>query len=164
MAVIPEPDAALTALDDPRVEAFGMFVETHNELLAALTGRLHATDAPPVPWMGVLIRLARTPGRRLRMSQLAREMTMSTSGLTRLVDRIEAAGHVVREACPDDRRGLWAVLTPLGLDVVTTAVPGHLADLDDLLAGALAGSELVELTDLLRRVRDHIRGMSDSPG
>lgn len=163
MAVTPEPDAALTVLDDPRVEAFGMFVETHNELNTALTKRLNATDAPPIPWLGVLIRLARTPGQRLRMSELARDMTMSTSGLTRLVDRIESAGHVVREACPDDRRGLWAVLTPDGLDVVVTAAPGHLADLDELLSGALTNPQIVELTDLLRRVRDHVRGMQDSP-
>ena len=46
MAVIPEPDAAVAALDDPRVEAFGMFVETHNEVITALTRRLAATDAP----------------------------------------------------------------------------------------------------------------------
>ena len=164
MPVIPEPDAAVAAFDDPRVEAFGMFVETHNELVTTLTRRLAATDAPPVPWLGVLIRLARTPGQRLRMSELARDMTMSTSGLTRLVDRVEAAGHVVREACPEDRRGLWAVLTPEGLDVVMQAAPGHLADLDELLHDALGDDDLVTLTDLLRRVRDHIRGMSDSPG
>ncbi len=152
------------ALNDARVEAFGMFVETHNELITALTRRLAAADTPPIAWLGVLIRLARTPGQRLRMSELARDMTMSTSGLTRLIDRVEAAGHVVREACPDDRRGLWTVLTPTGLDVVTAAAPGHIEDLDELLGQALASDDLVALTDLLRRVRDHIRGMPDSPG
>lgn len=141
-----------------------MFVETHNEVIAALTKRLATTDAPPVPWLGVLIRLARTPGQRLRMSELARDMTMSTSGLTRLIDRIEAAGHVARQACPEDRRGLWATLTPTGLDVVMAAAPGHLTDLDELLHQALGDDDLESLTDLLRRVRDHIRGMSDSPG
>ncbi|MDE0802270.1 MAG: MarR family transcriptional regulator [Acidimicrobiales bacterium] len=141
-----------------------MLVETHNELITTLTKRLAQTDAPPVPWLGVLIRLARTPGQRLRMSDLARDMTMSTSGLTRLIDRIEAAGHVTREACPEDRRGLWASLTPAGLDVVLAAAPGHVADLDELLQEALGEDDLETLTDLLRRVRDHIRGMSDSPG
>lgn len=154
----------LDVLDDPRVEAFGMLVETNNELVAATTRRLARTNAPPVPWLGVLIRLARSPGQRLRMTELAHDMTMSTSGLTRLVDRVEAAGHVEREPCPDDRRGLWAVLTPAGLDVVAAVAPGHVADLDELLQDALGGADLASLTDLLRRVRDHIRGMSDSPG
>ncbi len=163
MAVTPESAVALAALDDPRVEAFGMLVETHNELVTALTKRLGSTDAP-IPWLGVLIRLARTPGHRLRMTELAREMTMSTSGLTRLIDRVEAAGHVERERCPEDRRGLWAALTPAGLDVVLAAAPGHLADLDELLASALDPDDLVTLTDLLRRVRDHVRGVPSAAG
>ena len=56
------------------------------------------------------------------------------------------------------------MLTPDGLDIVMQAAPGHLADLDELLHDALGDDDLVTLTDLLRRVRDHIRGMSDSPG
>ncbi len=157
-------DTALDLLDDHRVNAFGMLIEAHNELVAATTKRLALTDAPPVPWLGVLVRLARTPGRRLRMSELARDMTMSTSGLTRLIDRVEAAGHVERERCPEDRRGLWAVLTPAGLDVVAAVTPGHVRDLDELLGAALGAADLTSLTHLLQRVRDHIRGMSDSPG
>ncbi|WP_436795066.1 MarR family winged helix-turn-helix transcriptional regulator [Actinospongicola halichondriae] len=158
MAVIPESDIALAALDDPRVEAFGMLLETHNELVTALANGA-SEGSLPVPWLGVLIRLARTPDHRLRMTELARDMTMSTSGLTRLIDRVETAGHVERERCPEDRRGLWAVLTPAGLDVVMAAAPGHLADLDHLIAGALGHDELVTLTDLLRRVRNHVRGV-----
>ena len=57
-----------------------------------------------VQWFEVLIRLARTPGQRLRMSDLAAQTTLSASGLTRAVDRLEAAGLVDREACPTDRR------------------------------------------------------------
>lgn len=157
-------DRSSKTLDDPRVDAFGMLIEAHNELVAATTKALSAHDAPPVPWLGVLIRLARTPGQRLRMTELARDMTMSTSGLTRLVDRVEAAGHVERERCPEDRRGYWAVLTPAGLEVVDRVAPGHVEHLGELLGVALGDEDLDQLTDLLRRVRDHIRGMSDSPG
>lgn len=150
----------LDGLDDPRVELFGMLLEAHNELSNEVTRRLATSTSIPVAWLGLLVRLARTPGERLRMSQLAREMTMSTSGLTRLVDRLEAAGHVRREACPDDRRGLWAVLTAQGRDLVATTTPGHLDDLDDLLGGALDDSEIRQLTDLLRTLRNHVRGLT----
>lgn len=149
-----------TPLDDPRIEAFGMLIETHNELGHAVAGRLEAQMSVPTPWLGVLIRLARTPGHRLRMTHLAREMTMSTSGLTRLVDRVEAAGHVRREPCPEDRRGLLAVLTPAGHRLVADAAPMHVADLDRYLAAALTSHELEQLTDLLRKVRDHVRAMT----
>ena len=145
------------ALDDPRIEAWGMLIEAHNELHNAIGHRLEAELGVPIPWMGVLVRLARSPGQRLRMTELARDMTISTSGLTRLVDRIEQAGHVRRESCPNDRRGFNAVLTPAGRRMVAKATPKHLADLDRYLAAPLSPAELEQLTDLLRRVRDHVR-------
>ena len=156
-----QPDLAL--LDDPLVEAFGMFLETHNELLHAVSRPLEEQDLA-VPWMGVLIRLARSPEQRLRMTQLARDMTISTSGLTRLVDRIERAGHVRREACPEDRRGLHAVLTADGLAVVQAAAPDHVEQLQRILGNALEADELEQLTGLLRKVRDHIRAACPAPG
>ena len=148
----------LASLDDPRIEAFGMLLETHNELVNVVQQQAEGDVAISVPWMGVLLRLARSPGQRLRMTELARDMTMSTSGLTRLIDRIERAGHVRREPCPNDRRGLHAVLTPAGLDVVAATAARHVADLDRYLAAPLTDAQLGELTDLLRTVRDHIRG------
>lgn len=150
----------LTDLEDPVVEAFGMLVEAHNELMTVTQRHLEASSDVPVTWLGVLIRLARSPGARLRMTELARDMTMSTSGLTRLVDRIEAAGHVRREACAEDRRGLHAVLTAAGRDVLARAVPAHVADLRTTLGEALGPAELTELTRLLRAVRDHVRAAS----
>lgn len=144
-------------LDDPRIEAFGMLVEAHNEVVNVLQRNLEAAAAVPVPWLGVLIRLARSPGQRLRMSELARDMTMSTSGLTRLVDRIEASGHVRREACPEDRRGMHCVLTDEGCAVLARATPCHLADLDRYVARAFDDAELEQLTSLLRTLRDHVR-------
>ena len=65
-------------------------------------------------WFEVLLRLARTPGGRLRMSDLAAQTTLTASGLTRVVDRLEDAGLVKREACPTDRRSTYAVLTAEG--------------------------------------------------
>lgn len=154
----------LDPLDDPRIEAFGMLIETHNEVVNAVSDRVAGKQSVPVPWLSVLIRLARSPEQRLRMTQLAREMTMSTSGLTRLVDRIERAGHVRREPCPEDRRGLLAVLTPEGLEVVTDTAEPHLDVLERHLAAPLSTDELAQLTSLLRRVRDHIRSGAASPG
>lgn len=149
----------LDVFDDARVEAFGMLIETHNEVSNAVTQSLGEHGDLPIPWLGVLIRLARSPEERLRMSALASDMTMSNSGLTRLIDRIEAAGHVRREACAGDRRGLFAVLTPAGRAVVAAAAPQHLADLQRLMADPLRDDELIALTDLLRRIRNHVRAL-----
>lgn len=149
-------------LDDPNVEAFGMLVEAHNELFHLTQRHLESSAEVPVVWLGVLIRLARSPGQRLRMSELARDMTMSTSGLTRLVDRIEAAGHVRREACPEDRRGLHAALTEEGRAVLERAVPCHVDDLGRTIGEALAPTDRAELVRLLRQLRDHVRTSADT--
>ena len=151
-------------LDDPRIEAYGMLIEAHNELHNALQRNLDAQAGVPVSWLGVLIRLARSPDSRLRMTVLARDMTMSTSGLTRLIDRMEAEGVVRREACPEDRRGLLAVLTEQGRSLLASTAPCHVADLEQLLGGALDETELDQLTALLRRVRDHVREVGPPPG
>ena len=159
MTELHDLEDSLAVLDDPCIEAFGMLIEANNELHNAVTTNLKQELSVPIPWLGVLIRLARSPGHRLRMTHLAREMTMSTSGLTRLVDRIEAAGHVRRESCPEDKRGLLAVLTPDGHRLIAAAAPMHVADLDRCLGAALSPQELTQLTDLLRTVRDHVRSL-----
>ena len=153
--------AAVDALDSPLVEAFGMLLEAHNELNTAVTNGLRDSVDLPLPWVAVLLRLARSPDRRMRMSELARDMTMSNSGLTRLVDRIEATGHVSREACADDRRGMNAVLTRSGVEMVAAAAPSHLEDLHRLIGAELEPDEIELLTGLLRRVRDRARATSD---
>ena len=150
-------------LDDPRIEAYGMLIEAHNELHNALQRNLDAQAGVPIAWLSVLIRLARSPGSRLRMTVLAHDMTMSTSGLTRLIDRMEAEGLVQRQACPEDRRGLLAVLTEQGRALLASAAPCHVGDLEHLLGGALDADELGRLTDLLRRVRDHVREVGPPP-
>lgn len=143
---------------DARITAMGMLVEA-NAGLGRLLSRDLATHLDlPIAWFEVLLRLVRTPGHRMRMSQLAAEVSFSTSGLTRLADRMEAAGLIRREACPSDRRGSFATLTEAGEAKIADAIPVHLRGLDEHLAGALSDAELETLTALLRKVRDRVAG------
>ena len=68
----------------------------------------------PMTWLDVLAQLYDAPGIGLRMQELEERSLFTRSGLTRLVDRIEAAGLVRREPVPGDRRGVRVVLTPEG--------------------------------------------------
>jgi DNA-binding MarR family transcriptional regulator len=140
--------------EDDRITAFGMLLEAHAAAISQVNRDLEASSGIPVSWFEVLLRLARSDGRQLRMAELARQVGLSTSGLTRLVDRIEAAGYVRREACASDRRGANAVLTEDGEALLRKAVPPHLDSLD-LHVKAPLGDDLCTLTDLLRRLRDH---------
>lgn len=68
----------------------------------------------PLAWLDVLAQLYDAPDNGLRMQELEERALFTRSGLTRLVDRIEAAGLVRREPVPGDRRGVRVVLTPEG--------------------------------------------------
>jgi DNA-binding MarR family transcriptional regulator len=105
---------------------------------------------------GVLLRLSRSPGERLRMTDLAAQVNLSNSGLTRLVDRLERAGHLHREACPNDRRGSFAVLTAQGRSLLRQLLPGHMAVLERWLLAPLSADDLDAFVATLRLLRDHI--------
>ena len=63
--------------------------------------RLEAESGLSMQWFEVLIRLARSPGQRLRMTDLAAQTILTPSGLTRAVDRLVDAGLVARRGLPD---------------------------------------------------------------
>ena len=129
-------------------------MEAHAGLTLTLERRLERESGLSVQWFEVLIRLARTPGHRLRMSDLAAQTTLSASGLTRAVDRLEAAGLVERQACPTDRRSTYAVLTDEGEARILAALPVHVDQLVEVLDEVFTPEELEVFTALTRRLRD----------
>lgn len=147
-------------LDDPRIDALGMLIEAHAAVMTAIADDLTETSDLPVSFLGVLIRLGRSPGEQLRMTQLAHEMSITTSGLTRLIDRMEQAGLVERRPCPGDGRGLLAALTPAGRRRLQQVLPVHLAQIEHRFTGHLSPAEQDSLTSLLRSVRDGVRSES----
>ena len=142
--------------DDERLTAAGLLFEAHAGLTAALERRLAEECDLPAQWFELLLRLARSPGHRLRMCDLAAQVALSPSGLTRAIDRLEEAGLVVREHCPEDRRVAYASLTAAGLARIEAAVPVHLGHLDEYFVGVLTPEELEQLTATMRKVRDHV--------
>ena len=148
--------SAETAYDDPLLTTMGLFAETHAGLAQQVERRLAQECGLSGQWFEVLLRLARTPGKRLRMSDLAAQTTLSTSGLTRAVDRLEEAGLVRREVCPSDRRGYFAVLTDDGARRIDAAAQVHVEQLHELLRPILDADQQAQLAGLLRVLRDGI--------
>jgi MarR family 2-MHQ and catechol resistance regulon transcriptional repressor len=142
--------------DDERLTATGLLFEANSGLAAALERRLADECDLSIQWFEVLIRLARSPGHRLRMCELANQVALSPSGLTRAVDRLEAEDLVRREQCPEDRRVSYAALTPLGLARITDALPAHLGHLDEYFVSVLTPEELRQLSATMRKLRDHV--------
>lgn len=142
-------------LNDPRLTAMGLLIEAHAGLVSALGEQLGRHGLPGAEF-DVLLRLTRSPGGRLRMSDLASQVTVTSSGLTRLVDRLERIGLVERVACPTDRRGSFAAITKEGRRKLAAALPGHLELIDRWFTGRLGRDELGTLTGALRTVRDAV--------
>jgi DNA-binding MarR family transcriptional regulator len=148
--------------DDERVTTVGLLFESSAGLHRILEPKLLTDSGLSGQSFDVLVRLARTPGFRLRMSELAAQTTLTPSGLTRSVDRLEEAGIVAREACPEDRRGAFAVLSAKGQALMDEAMPLHVTHIDELLDGVLTAEEEETLSSLLRKIRDHIRSLGHS--
>ncbi|MBO4273933.1 MarR family winged helix-turn-helix transcriptional regulator [Microbispora triticiradicis] len=142
--------------DDPRLTAMGLFAEVFAGLAAKTTPTLVAAGLSEVDFE-TLIRLARSPERRLRMSDLAAQTSLSTSGITRVVDRLEREGLVERHACASDRRASYAVLSEAGAERLRTVLPEHIKDIETWFTGLLSDERLAEFLGTLRVIRDVVR-------
>jgi DNA-binding MarR family transcriptional regulator len=142
--------------DDPRLTAMGLLAETFAGLQAKVMPTVTAAGLSLTDF-DVLLRLARSDGRRLRMSDLAAQTALSTSGVTRVVDRLENHGLARREICPSDRRGAYAVLTEAGRDLLAGLLASHLRDIDRWFTGLLRPDQLDALLSALRILRDEVR-------
>jgi MarR family transcriptional regulator, 2-MHQ and catechol-resistance regulon repressor len=143
-------------LDDPRITAMGLFVEAYSGLSARLNTQLAEHGLGAVDFE-VLVRLARSPGGELRMTDLAAQTGLSTSGVTRVVDRLERDELAKRRACPTDRRGAFTVITESGHTRLASVLPGHLTLIEEWFTGRLGKTQLNHMMEGLRTIRDGVR-------
>ena len=143
-------------MDDPRLTAVGLLAETYAGLTARLGCQIAQHGLSMIEFE-VLIRLGRSPGGRLRMTDLAAQTSLTASGVTRVVDRLERDGLVGRTACPTDRRSLYAVVSESGRTRLEAILPDHLKMIDEWFTGRLDAEQLDNLLAGLRIVRDAVR-------
>jgi DNA-binding MarR family transcriptional regulator len=153
-------------LDDDEMRAWRAFVITHVRLFEALDRELKADHGLTHDDYGILVNLSEAPGRRMRMTELATRVLESKSRLSHHVGRLEAEGLVRRESCPNDLRGLNAVLTPAGLRLLRRAAPDHVRAVRQHFIDHLDRSQLRLLADALGAVADHLEhdGEPDTGG
>ena len=139
--------------DDPRLTISGLLFEATSGLIAKVEPTWHAHGLSGLD-LNALMRLSRSPKHRLRMSNLATQTELSTSGVTRLVDRLAKAGLVERQLDPTDRRSAYAALTPAGISRLEAVLPDYLDALETWLTGLLTPDQLDGLVTGLRIIRD----------
>lgn len=134
-----------------RLSVWRDFLQAHALVTRELERELTQARDLPLAWYDVLVNLNEAGG-RLRMQELAERVVFSRSGVTRLVDRMEGAGLVKRERCPEDRRGMFAVLTPVGRRRLRDATSVHLRGVRNHFTAQLTDADVRAMRGALGRV------------
>jgi DNA-binding MarR family transcriptional regulator len=134
------------------VSAFAGLLRAHAALTRELSSRLEAEHGLTISDYEVLLRLASAPDRRLKRVELASSVVLTPSGITRLLDGLEAGGLVERGSCATDRRVIYAVLTDEGERRFRAAATDHLTAIEAALGSRLEPGETRQLAALLEKL------------
>jgi len=137
--------------------AWPVLITANRRLVDRMEAELAGAGLPELTWYDVLWTLERAPDHRLRLHELARDVVLSRSNLTRLVDRLEEAGLLERERSKEDRRGYFAVLTPQGLAMRRRMWPVYERAINTWFDRHLTAGEHATLRALLVRVLEELR-------
>lgn len=147
-------EASACPSGDEKVLLVGLLLDTNARLVRRLSSELESECGLPFPWFEVLLQLRKSPEGRLKMSQVANAIVHSTGGTTRLIDRLEEAGHVERQLCPNDRRAVHVAITAVGNAKLDEALGVHLNYLNNHVANRLSDEERTRLSALLQKLND----------
>ena len=136
------------------IQAFTALVRGYVSATRQLNAQLIADHGLTIADYGVLLLLAWAPDRRMRRVDLADQVSLSASGVTRLLDGLERAGLVERGSCETDRRVVYAVLTETGLEKLREASQTHVPQVETFLTARFDDDELSELRAYLGRLAE----------
>ena len=130
---------------------FSELVRLETELWNSVEARLRADHGITLPFFEFMQVISRRP--QCRVQDIAAELNITVGGTSKIVDRIEAAGHCARRANPDDRRSSIVELTPAGRRLLARAAGTVEDELRGRLGAALSDRAAVQLTRTLTRLR-----------
>jgi DNA-binding MarR family transcriptional regulator len=147
-----QPSDPAQPVSAQRISAWAALLRVHAALVPVLERELGAAHRLPLSWYDALLELNAAPQRRLRMSELGSRVVLSRERVSRVVDELARAGLVVRERNPDDKRSVYAVITPAGRDRLRAAAPDYLDGIQRHFTGHLSDAEAQTITTALNRV------------
>lgn len=151
------------ALTRVQLDAWRSFLRAYDHAMRVLDAELRERHELTIGEYDVLVQLSLAAGRRLRMRDLARATLFSPSGVTRVCERMEQSGLVVREASPGDARGTDAVLTERGRAVLRAAAKTHRQGIHDHFARHFDEAQLAEFAAGAARVAAAARDVRPGP-
>lgn len=144
-------------LDEAEQHVWRRYLQA-TQLLQDRLGRdlLAAEGGFAMPEYELLVRLSEHPQWSARMSQLAQGLVHSRSRLTHTAARLEERGLITREACPDDGRGVLAVMTEAGHAALAAAAPAHVASVREHLFDQLDDEDVAALGRVADKIVAHL--------
>lgn len=149
---------------ESRKSAWPVLITAYRRLVDGMEAELAAAGLPELTWYDVLWTLERAPDRRLRLHELARDVVLSRSNITRLVDRLEEAGLIRRERSEEDRRGYFAVITSEGLATRRRMWPVYARAIETRFDRHLSTREHATMRALLTRILEKQRSEEEGAG
>lgn len=143
-------------LNSREMKAWRAYIIASRRLLEALDQDLVGHDLSMADYE-VLAQLSEAPGRRLRMSELAEIAMVSKSRLSHRITVMEKAGWVRRQACTEDKRGSWAVMTDKGYRAIVKAAPDHVRSVRKRFLDQLTGKDQENLALLFDQIETALR-------
>jgi DNA-binding MarR family transcriptional regulator len=132
--------------------AFVRLLRGHAAVTRALNAQLQAEFGLTINDYEALLVLSSAPDQRLKRVDLARRLLLTPSGITRLLEGLEAAGLVERTTCPTDLRVAYAQLTDKGRQTLDAASCGHTSSIRTLFEEYLSEAEIEQLSEMLARL------------
>jgi DNA-binding MarR family transcriptional regulator len=149
-----EPVTKVRWLTPEEQSVWRAFLDVSRLMTDQMNRQLSDDSGMSLPEYEILVALSEAPDRRLRMSELADRVLSSRSRITHTVGRMEERGHVHREACADDGRGVLCVLADAGFAVLEAAAPSHVESVRSAMFDPLTAKEVDALGVALRKVRE----------
>ena len=143
-------------LNPTEMAAWRRYIVASRRLIEALDTDLDQHDLSMADYE-ILAQLSDAPDRRMRMAELAEIAMLSRSRLSHRMKVMEEAGWVRREACPDDKRGFFAVMTAKGWKAIVAAAPDHVASVRSRFVDKLSKADQIILTEIFERVGNDLR-------
>lgn len=140
-------------LDDDEQRTWRNFLAATQLVQEALDRQLQREAGMPHTYYMILVGLSESPGRSMRMNELARRTQCSQSRLSHAVARLEERGWVSRSRHTADRRGNIATLTDAGFHALAEAAPGHVDEVRRSLFAPLTPDQVRQLDEICTAVR-----------
>lgn len=143
--LIPQPSSAV-------IGAWARLLRAHASATRELNAQLQSEHGLTLNDYECMLVLSHAEGGAMRRIDLAGELLLTPSGITRLLDGLQAAGYVCNHACDNDARVKYAVLTDEGRAKLEAASRSHLTAVGELFEQRFSEDELATLGELLGRL------------